>query len=79
METTRHLFASFEVFSGLINAFPSIFNPIVHGLQSVYTLIVGSLKHIFTLYPGLISGAFFMSLVYSCFTLLTGIKKVHVK
>ena len=71
METIHHLFASLDIFSVLVNIFPAIFKPLIHGFRDIFWLVFTSLKHLVTMYPGLISGAFFMSVVYFLFTLFT--------
>jgi hypothetical protein len=77
METIHHFFATFDIFSVLINAFPSIFNPLVHGFQSLFMMIFTSLKHIVTLNPGLICGTAFMSLVYLLVTSVSRLRKAR--
>ena len=76
METLYQMFASLDIFSAIINAFPSIFNPLLHGFQILFMQVFTSLKHIVTLNPGLICGAIFMSLVYFLVTTISRLRKV---
>ena len=77
METLHQLFASLDIFTVLIKAFPSIFNPLVHSLQALFIMIFSSLKHLVTLYPGLIFGTMFMSMVYFMITTLSRLRKAR--
>ncbi|MEI7661662.1 MAG: hypothetical protein WCK34_05680 [Bacteroidota bacterium] len=77
METIHQLFASLDIFSVLLHAFPSILNPLVHGFQSLFSLLFTSLKHIVMLNPGLICGTVFMSLVYFLFAAFSRLHKVR--
>jgi hypothetical protein len=78
METIHHFFAAFDIFSVLINSFPSIFNPLLHGFQSLFMTVFTSMKHIVTLNPGLICGTIFMSLVYFIVTSFSRLRKARV-
>jgi hypothetical protein len=69
METLNQFFTVIDFSPVLIHAFPMIVNPISHGFQNLFVVLFTSLKNIIQLHPGLISGTFFMSLVYIIYTL----------
>ena len=77
METLHHVFASFEIFSSIFNAFPSIFNPLIHGFQTLFILLFNSLKHIVSLNPGVISGTIFISLAYFLGSAVSRLRKIR--
>ncbi|MEI6683474.1 MAG: hypothetical protein WCO44_12635 [Bacteroidota bacterium] len=77
METLHQLFASLDIFSVILHAFPAIFNPLVHGFQSLFMLLFTSLKHLVTLNPGLISGTIFMSLIYLLVAGISRLRKIR--
>ena len=68
METLNHLFAAIDFSTALIQAFPTIINPISHGFQNLFILLFTSLKNIVEIHPGLVSGTFFMSMIYIGYT-----------
>jgi hypothetical protein len=70
METLNQLFAAIDFSRIAVQTFPTIVNPIYHGFQSLGVVMFTSLKNIVEIHPGLISGTFFMSMVYAGYTLL---------
>ena len=78
METIHQMFASLDIFTVLLNAFPSIVNPLLHGFQNLFLVIFTSLKNIVSLNPGLICGTIFMSLVYFLVSSITRLRKARV-
>jgi len=77
METIQHVIASFNIFSVLISALPSIFNPLAEGFRELFQVLFSSIKQMVTLNPGLVFGAIFMSLVYFVINFSSRLRKVR--
>ena len=78
METFHQFISAIDFSQVLIRIFPAIINPVTHGFQNLFVLLFTSLKNIVEIHPGLISGTFFMSMVYITYNLLTRPKKTSI-
>jgi len=54
METIAQIFASFDIFSVLINIFPEIFNPIADGFKSILIQMYSGFESLISLHPTII-------------------------
>lgn len=54
METIAQIFASFDIFSVLINIFPEIFNPIADGFRSILIQMYSGFESLVSLHPTII-------------------------
>jgi hypothetical protein len=77
METLHQVLASFDIFSVLVSAFPSIFNPLMEGFRELFQVLFSSIKQMVTLNPGLVLGSIFMSLVYFVINTFSRLRKVR--
>ncbi len=70
METIAQIFASFDIFSVLINIFPEIFNPIADGFKSILIQIYSSFESLVSLHPTIIFSVLIFLGVWGLFSLI---------
>ncbi|MEI6899484.1 MAG: hypothetical protein WCL00_06375 [Bacteroidota bacterium] len=72
METILHYFSAVDFTSTFNQVFPAIFNPIMHGLGQVFQPLFSRLMSMVEIHPSLISGTFFLTMIYLGYSFLEG-------